>query len=127
MVSIEHTAAYVSDLEATRAFYESYFGAVANDGYHNPRTGLRTYFLTFGAGSRLEIMTRPGHDEPRPAGARGWAHVAFALGSEEEVDALAERLRADGVPVVDGPRTTGDGYYEAVLLDPDGNTVEIVA
>jgi lactoylglutathione lyase len=26
---------------------------------------------------------------------------------------------------VDAPRTTGDGYYEAVVLDPDGNRVEL--
>jgi lactoylglutathione lyase len=48
------------------------------------------------------------------------AHVAFALGSKERVDALAAELGA-----VDGPRTTGDGYYEAVVLDPDGNRVEL--
>jgi lactoylglutathione lyase len=48
------------------------------------------------------------------------AHVAFAVGSTEQVDALAAELGA-----VDGPRTTGDGYYEAVVLDPDGNRVEL--
>ncbi|WP_328597174.1 VOC family protein [Enorma shizhengliae] len=45
---IEHAALYVNDLEGARAFFETYFGAVPNDGYHNPKTGLRTYFLTFG-------------------------------------------------------------------------------
>lgn len=47
---IEHAALYVNDLEGARAFFETYFGAVPNDGYHNPKTGLRTYFLTFGEG-----------------------------------------------------------------------------
>lgn len=45
---IEHAALYVNDLEGARVFFETYFGAVPNDGYHNPKTGLRTYFLTFG-------------------------------------------------------------------------------
>jgi lactoylglutathione lyase len=48
------------------------------------------------------------------------AHLAFSLGSREAVRALAAELGA-----VDGPRTTGDGYYEAVVLDPDGNRVEL--
>jgi lactoylglutathione lyase len=26
-----------------------------------------------------------------------------------------------------GPRVTGDGYYEAVVRDPDGNAVEVTA
>ncbi len=38
---------------------------------------------------------------------------------------VTERLRADGHRVLSGPRTTGDGYYESVVADPDGNPVEI--
>jgi lactoylglutathione lyase len=41
------------------------------------------------------------------------------------VDTLTERLRADGYRVVGEPRTTGDGYYESVVLDLDGNRIEI--
>ena len=50
-----------------------------------------------------------------------------AVGSDEAVDALALRLRTDGYEVVDGPRRTGDGYYECVVLDPERNRVEITA
>jgi hypothetical protein len=31
------------------------------------------------------------------------------------------------VAILDGPRRTGDGYYESVTLDPDGNRIEITA
>jgi lactoylglutathione lyase len=41
------------------------------------------------------------------------------------VDALTERLVNDGHRVLDGPRRTGDGYYESVAQDPEGNRVEI--
>lgn len=127
MPTLDHAAVYVRDLEGTRAFYQRYLGASSNDGYHNPRTGLRTYFLTFDGGARVEIMSRPDVDRDAEHGSLGWAHAAFTLGSREAVDELAARLREDGVPVINGPRTTGDGYYEAVVLDPEGNEVEIVA
>jgi lactoylglutathione lyase len=55
----------------------------------------------------------------------GYAHLAFSVGSEHAVDDLTERLRGDGYEVVSGPRRTGDGYYESVVLDPEGNHVEI--
>jgi lactoylglutathione lyase len=57
--------------------------------------------------------------------ATGFAHLAVAVGSVEAVDTLAVRLRTDGYEVVDGPRRTGDGYYECVVRDPEGNRVEI--
>lgn len=124
---IDHAACYVSDLAATREFYVRYLGATSNDGYHNPTTGLRTFFLSFGDGSRLELMTRPGVDAARPVGSLGWIHLAFRIGSVEAVDAPAARMREDGVRVLSGPRRTGDGYYEACVLDPEGNEVELVA
>ncbi|MEZ5085655.1 MAG: VOC family protein [Tessaracoccus sp.] len=123
-ISIDHVAIFVRDLEAMRTFYETYFGATSNEEYHNPRTGLRTYFLSFDGTSRLELMTRPDKHTARGTDDIGWAHTAFSLGSAEAVDRLAQRLREDGFSVTD-PRTTGDGYYEAVVIDPEGNQIEI--
>ena len=42
-----------------------------------------------------------------------------------QVDALTGRLQSDGYRVTGLPRWTGDGFYESVILDPDGNRVEI--
>ena len=47
--------------------------------------------------------------------------------SKEEVDRQVELFRRDGYAIVGEPRTSGDGYYEGVILDPDGNRVELVA
>ncbi len=58
-MKLEHIAMYVNDLENTRLFFMQYFGAISNKMYHNPQTGLRTYFLSFEDGARLEIMSRP--------------------------------------------------------------------
>ena len=112
-MKITHVALYTNDLTRIRAFYETYFGGVAGALYHNPKTGLQTYFLSFADGARLELMTRP-QLKPAADGMHiGWAHLAL--------------LQADGYPVVSGLRVTGDGYYESCILDPDGNTVEITA
>ena len=126
---IEHVALWTADLERLRQFYETYFGARASNRYVNPAKRFESYFLTFASGARLEIMQRPdvlaGASGAQPA--LGWAHVAFSLGSEQTVDQLTARMAEDGYSVVDGPRRTGDGYYESVVLDPDGNRVELTA
>lgn len=127
-MKIDHVALYTNDLEGMKAFYMKYFGAVSNDGYHNPKTGLRTYFLSFQDGSRLEIMTRPNLELHTAAPYQtGYTHLAFSVGSPELVDSLTATLEQDGCRVVSRPRTTGDGYYESCILDPDGNQIEIVA
>lgn len=123
---IEHVAMYVDDLERARNFFVRYFGAVSNDGYHNKRTDFRSYFLTFEDGARLEIMNRPGMEDPEKTRNRtGLVHVAFSAGSREKVDALTEKLQADGYAVLSGPRTTGDGYYESCISAFEGNQIEI--
>ncbi|WP_454932082.1 VOC family protein [Actinomyces oricola] len=127
MTRIDHAALWVRDLEIARDFYTKWFAGAAGDLYHNPRTGLRTYILTFDDGARLELMTRPDVVDTGAGDRLGWAHLSFAVPSTAAVDALAARLTDCGVEVVDGPRRTGDGYYELALLDPEGNRVEIVS
>ena len=127
-MKLEHIALYVEDLEAMKAFYVRYFGATANKKYHNPRTGLQTYFLSFDGGARLEIMQRP-EMSPRASGEHplGYTHISFKLGSMEKVNQLTLELQQRGCPLLNGPRMTGDGYYESVLSDPEGNLIELVA
>ena len=125
-MKIEHVALYVNDLEDAKKFFIKYLGAKANDGYHNPRTNFRSYFLSFEDGARLEIMQRPEMvDLPKEAARTGYAHIAFSVGSREKVDALTAELKADGYDVVSGPRITGDGYYESCIVAMEGNQVEI--
>jgi lactoylglutathione lyase len=57
----------------------------------------------------------------------GWAHLAVAVGDRAAVDALVASMQAADVVVRAAPRITGDGYYEAIVEDPDGNLVEIMA
>jgi lactoylglutathione lyase len=94
----------------------------------NAGKGFLSYFLQFEAGARLELMSKPAiaRASGGPAAeCAGYAHLALSLGSRQNVVAVTDRLRAAGVPVLDGPRVTGDGYFESVVLDPDGNRLEL--
>lgn len=125
---IEHIAFWTRDLERFKRFYVTYFGAAAGSGYVNASKGFESCFLSFKDGARLEVMktTTLTPLEIEPGAQRmGLTHFAISLGSEQLVDELTQRLRADGYPVLDGPRRTGDGYYESVVLDPDGNRIEL--
>jgi lactoylglutathione lyase len=126
VTGIHHVALWVADLERARAFYADLLGGRAGALYHNERTGFRSYFVSFGAGARLELMSRPDVvAADRDSDAPGFAHVALSVGGRDEVDACVAVLERAGVAVASRPRQTGDGYYEAVVLDPEGNRVEI--
>ena len=126
-----HVALWTDDLEALRGFYERRLGGRAGPRYE--RAGFASYFLDFddhgsAGGPRLELMQMPAiAPRDRSRQDAGWIHVAFAVGSRADVDRLTAELAAAGVRVVDGPRETGDGYYESVVLDPDGNRIELTA
>ena len=128
-MKLEHVAIWTVDLERMRTFYEKYFDARSSLKYENHRKRFTSYFLTFPEGGRLELMHRP--DIQRIAESEslrefiGYAHLGVELGSRAAVDALTKRLQDDGFPLLDGPRLTGDGYYESMVGDPEGNRIVI--
>lgn len=124
-MKIEHLAIWVSDLETMKLFYERYFGATSGALYHNPKKEFYSYFLSFEDGPRLELMSKKGISESKASDCVGLAHFAVAVGSKERVDNFTEELRNQGYTIKSEPRTTGDGYYESVILDPEGNEIEI--
>lgn len=127
-MKIEHVAIWVNDIDKVCEFYRKYFGGTIHPVYHNPAKQFTSRFVTFEGGARLEIMHRPDitptfhveHSEHL-----GFAHLSFSVGSKEDVDHLTRQMSKEGIQVVGQPRTTGDGYYESVVLDPEGNRVEI--
>ena len=127
-MKIEHVAIWVKDIDKVCEFYQKYFGGEVQPLYHNPDKQFTSRFVTFEDGARLEVMHRP--DIENDAGMFhvehiGFTHLSFSVGSKEEVDRLTQQMSAEGVSVVGQPRTTGDGYYESVVLDPEGNRIEI--
>jgi catechol 2,3-dioxygenase-like lactoylglutathione lyase family enzyme len=117
---IEHAAAWVADLERACAFYVKWFGGVPGPLYRSERRPFASRFLSIGKSARLGLMTMAG-EPPRQA------HIAISVGSRDAVNRLVERMRTNGITIASEPRLTGDGYYEAVVLDSEGNLVEITA
>lgn len=125
-MKVEHLAIWVNNLETMRTFYETYFGAKAGERYHNPTKNFYSYFLSFDMGCRLELMHKPDILQNKNIGEYiGIIHFAISVGSKGKVDSLTEILRQANYKIVGEPRTTGDGYYESVVLDPEGNRIEI--
>lgn len=125
---IEHIAIWSRNIDVLKAFYIKYFQCTAGTKYVNAKKNFESYFLSFDGGARLEIMQMPSignHGGDASGQFLGLTHFAISVGSKETVDSLTERLRKDGYAIVGEPRTTGDGYYESVVLDPEFNRIEI--
>ncbi|HJC76185.1 MAG TPA: VOC family protein [Candidatus Alistipes excrementavium] len=124
-MKITHIALWTEHPEELREFYGTYFGGRSGGKYVNPAKRFESYQLAFDGECRLELMRRSDINGEVQEERIGLAHFAFACADREAVVALTERLRADGYQIVGEPRTTGDGYFESVVADPDGNLVEI--
>ena len=124
---INHIAVNCTDLEALKAFFQKFFKAQAGPDYHNAQTGLRSSMLIFSEGStRLELMSWPDVSPSiREPHRQGLTHLSLSVGHREDVDSLTRLLKAQGYEVLRNPRTTGDGYYESVVLGPDNLEIEL--
>lgn len=127
-MKIEHVAIWTDDLERLKDFYINFFGAKANKKYINESKKFSSYFLTFEGDSRLEIMeisdlAKGFKDKYKKY--IGLTHLAISVGSKEKVLELTKSIKGAGYDMLGEPRTTGDGYFESVVADPDGNRIEI--
>ncbi len=126
-MKIAHVALWTRNLEAQVAFWQQVFNGRSNDRYLSKnRPGFASHFITLANGPTVELMTVPDlPDAPPHAEFIGWAHIALDVGSKADVDRMAAQARLNGT-LLSPPRMTGDGFYEAVIADPDGNRIELV-
>ncbi len=122
---IHHIAIWVSNLNTVAQFYVKYFGASHSSVYTNEKKQFSSVFVYFEQGAALELMHKPGYAHASMPLAYGYTHIAISVGNAGKVDALTQKIASDGFEVLSLPRKTGDGYYESVVCDPDGNMVEI--
>lgn len=124
-MTIHHIALWTEQPERLRDFYCRYFGGIAGPLYENPKKGFRSYFVRFAGGPAIEVMARTDVKGRPGSEVLGYCHLAFACADRQEVVERTDRFRKDGFVILGEPRTTGDGYFESVIADPDGNPVEL--
>ena len=126
-MNIAHVALWTRSLNAQVQFWETVFNGRSNERYVSKnRPGFESHFITLDNGPTIELMTLPDlPDAPAHPEFIGWAHIAITVGRVETVDAMAEKARQQD-KLASPARWTGDGFYEAVILDPDGNRIELV-
>lgn len=129
-MKLEHIAIWTDNIELLRNYYVSFFDGQSSEMYINPKTQFQSYFISFESGARLEIMSMPNipdnTNDTINAQHKGIIHIAFSVNTKQEVDAKATLLLANGFEILNGPRVTGDGYYEFVTIDPDKNRLEVI-
>lgn len=127
-MKIEHIAIWVKDLEHMKNFFVKYFSVKSIKKYTNPKKKFSSYFLTFpNSDARIELMNKT--DIIDSAHSRSniydYEHIAIGVGSKIKAKELTDVLKRDGFKFIGEPLTTGDGYYESVVEDPEGNLIEI--
>ncbi|WP_213992572.1 VOC family protein [Sodalis sp. dw_96] len=127
-MNIAHVALWTRNLNAQVSFWQQIFGGISNERYVSKnRAGFESHFITLSQGPTIELMTLPKLSAaPEHSEFVGWAHIAVDVGTKADVDRLADNARQSGT-LLSPARITGDGYYEAVIADPDGNRIELVA
>jgi lactoylglutathione lyase len=124
-MEIDHIAIWAKDLEKEKSFYIKYFGCRAGAKYENNVKQFASYFLNFSGGTRIELMHRADISFQNKPDGFGLTHISLNVGTQDKVDQLTKALQLDGFVIESMPRTTGDGYYESVVLDPEGNRIEL--
>ncbi|HHT0281679.1 TPA: VOC family protein [Klebsiella oxytoca] len=127
-MKIAHIALWTRQLEQQARFWVAFFDGEINEKYcSQTNPGFESFFVRIGDDIAIELMTKPGLTAlTADNNHTGWVHLAITVSGAENVDRLAKRAAEQDI-LVSAPRTTGDGYYEAVIKDPDGNLIEIVA
>lgn len=126
-MKLHHIAIWTFRVEELKEVYVRFLGGKSNEKYVNPKKGFESYFISFGEGPSLELMSRPDVQNTVVEENRvGLTHLAFTFPGQEEVLRFTEEMRSEGYTIAGEPRTSGDGYFESVILDPDGNRIECV-
>lgn len=128
-MTIHHVSLWSTDIDVLKRFYVSHFGAQAGPIFEDAR-GFKSYMLSFAEGAQIEIMQMPGvldratpaHDETHHVGLH---HFAISQPTPASVDRLVGQCEEAGSRIIKAPHATDDGFYEAMITDPDGNLVEI--
>ncbi len=133
LVGLGHLDLVCRDLDASLAFYAAVFGPHGLEQPHlvPGERGEQIHYLRFPqAGSGSLGLRQALVDQEFDLYAPGLHHLAFALESREEVDAVHAAAAAAGGEILHAPRLWSQyhpEYYATFFLDPDGFRLEVAA
>ena len=122
--SLDHVNIYVRNAERSHRWYSDIFGLHTQDTFNFPGTDkLRAAFLACDPDHAHDIaLFEVGDAAAGPEkGQVGLNHVAWRMGSLEDLKEIYQRLQDKGVPITVSDHTVSIGVYFA---DPDGNGLE---
>jgi lactoylglutathione lyase len=116
---------YTRDIEAGLRFYRDLLGFVET--FRTPTEGVPAHVELSLNGFVLGLGTVEAAREVHGVEASPGSPAMVLVVWTEDVDRAYEKLVAAGVPALQPPHDTGNNNRNALLRDPDGNLVEIVA
>ena len=116
---------YTRDIEAGIQFYEGLLGF--KETFRTPKTGTPEHVEFaldgFGLGLGTVEAAKQRHGVDASPGSPALVVVVWT----DDLDTAFAQLTSAGAPVVQPPHDTTNNNRSALLRDPDGNLVEIVA
>jgi catechol 2,3-dioxygenase-like lactoylglutathione lyase family enzyme len=117
-----HIALPVRDLETSLAFYEKYAGMQVVHRRTDQTKGSDVAWVSDRTRPFAIVLVKTAHAEHVPV---PLAHLGVACASREEVERLCVQARTEGY-LLYAPREVGPPVgYSALLVDPDGHTLEL--
>lgn len=122
IAKIGHVALYVRDLERSARFYTEVLGFSVSDVYEDDMMPGGAVFLRCNTDHHGIALFRAGSE---PGAASGQHHMAFEVGSLDEVLRARNHLRAHDVPIDFEGRRRAGVQIAVEFQDPDGHRLEI--
>ncbi|MFQ5596869.1 MAG: VOC family protein [Nitrospiria bacterium] len=116
---LRHLALRVTDLSKSRRFYE---GLIGMKPVWQPDEG--SLYLTLGCDNLALHQTAS--EASFKQDQQFLDHFGFIAENETIVDAMFEKIKKAGIPIVKPVKRHRDGSYSFYMTDPDGNVIQIL-
>lgn len=116
---------YTRDIEAGIRFYRDLLGF--KETFRTPKTGIPTHVELRLSGFSLGLGTVEAAKQRHGVDASPGSPAMVVVVWTDDVDKAFAQLTSAGAPAVQPPHDSTNNNRSALLRDPDGNLVEIVA
>lgn len=116
---------FASDLSQMVAFYRDVLGFEVDWDGNSPYAEFKNEGVRFSMYARKELPGLLGMEPTYPSGLNGTFELAIDLPTSADVDREFERITAAGARPIYEPRDEPWGMRSSMIMDPEGNIIEI--